>query len=239
MMEIIPAIDLIGQKCVRLIEGDFARKTEYSDDPVAQALSFQDYGVTRLHVVDLEGAKSSSPKHLKVLEKICSSTNLIVDFGGGVREAKDVEAILSAGARMVSLGSVAVKDPGKVEGWITSFGADKFFLGADVLRGMIATDAWQNVSSISVNSFIQSWIDRGIKSFFSTDVTKDGKLEGPAFELYDTLVSKFPEIELVASGGVSEIGELPRLAESGVSGVIIGKAIYEGRISMNQLKPWL
>jgi len=174
-----------------------------------------------------------------VLEEICSATDLIVDFGGGVREAKDVEAILSAGARMVSLGSIAVKNPDKVESWIRSFGADKFFLGADVLEGMIATDAWQNVSSIPVSDFIQLWIDCGIKSFFSTDVSKDGKLEGPAFNLYEALALEFPDIELVASGGVSGIGELPRLAESGVSGVIIGKAIYEGRISMDQLNSWL
>lgn len=239
MMEIIPAIDLISGQCVRLVEGDYSQKTEYSDNPVAMAQSFEAAGIRRLHVVDLEGARQAATVHLRLLTQLCSETSLIIDFGGGIRTAKQVEEILEAGASQVSLGSMAVNEPDLLRSWISLFGPEKFFLGADVLDGFIAIKAWSEQSDLSVETFLQTWMDQGVKSFFSTDVRKDGRLEGPAIELYSSLFEQFPDIDLVASGGVSKVEDLTSLEETGVCGVIIGKAFYENRIEMNDLKPWL
>lgn len=239
MMDIIPAIDLINGKCVRLIEGDYSRKTEYSDNPVELAQSFESFGIKRLHVVDLEGARLSRPVHIEQLKLICSATKLSIDFGGGIREAEHIEKILAAGATQVNLGSMAVNQPDTVKDWIKIFGAEKFFMGADVLDGFIATKAWSEKSVLSVNTFIQTWIDQGVNSFFSTDVRKDGRLEGPSLGLYKSLVKSFPELEIVASGGVSCLRDIQDLDKTGVGGVIVGKALFENRIQLSELKPWI
>jgi len=239
MMEIIPAIDLMNGQCVRLVEGDYSQKTEYSDNPIAVAQSFESAGIRRLHIVDLEGARKAKPVHLELLKKLCKETSLTIDFGGGIRTAKQIEDVLESGANQVSLGSMAVNEPELLRNWISLFGADKFFLGADVLDGYIAINAWSEKSDLPVESFIQTWMDQGIKSFFSTDVRKDGRLEGPAVDLYASLIKQFPEIILVASGGVSRVEDLQNLDATGVFGVIIGKAFYENRIETNDLKPWI
>ncbi len=238
-MQIIPAIDLIDHKCVRLIQGDYEQKTEYSSDPVAQAKEFEQAGIARLHVVDLEGARNSKPVHIDLLTRMCHETNLRIDFGGGVRNTSDVKSIIEAGAAMISIGSIAVDDPEKVIEWIDLFGADKFFMGADLKDGKIATHAWKNQSAYTAEEFIRKWNHYGISNFFSTDVSRDGKLEGPAIDLYKGLISLFPNLNVVASGGVSSLNDLFSLTKTGVSGVIVGKAIYEGRIKLNELKPWL
>lgn len=237
-MIVIPAIDLIGHEVVRLTQGDFSQKTVYHQDPLAQARLFEDQGFTRLHVVDLEGARLGKTMHLDVLGQICRHTGLQVDFGGGVRSIRQVESILETGAIMISLGSLAVREPGEVASWIRQFGAEHFFIGADVLDGYIATHAWQKRSHLQVREFISRYRDLGVTHFFSTDVSRDGKLEGPAVGLYEQILQAFPDIRLIASGGVSRLADLEALSESGVAGVIVGKAIYEGHITLDELKIW-
>lgn len=239
MMEIIPAIDLYNGSCVRLVEGDYQQKTEYPGDPVEQALAFQALGVKRLHVVDLEGAQKGQPVHTDTLSRICQATSMKIDFGGGIRTANQVEELLKAGAYQISLGSIAVQNPSLVAQWIGHFGPDRFFLGADVLDGFIATQAWTKKTALPVEEFIQGWKEQGIENFFSTDVRKDGRLEGPALDLYRQLLESFPDIRLVASGGVASVSDLEELSLTGVAGVIIGKALYENRITMDELKPWI
>ncbi|MBT3242291.1 MAG: 1-(5-phosphoribosyl)-5-[(5-phosphoribosylamino)methylideneamino]imidazole-4-carboxamide isomerase [Bacteroidetes bacterium] len=239
MMEIIPAIDLINGTAVRLIEGDFNRQTIYSENPLSVALSFQDAGLRRLHIVDLEGARNGAPKQLKLLHTLCRETDLNIDFGGGVRERIDVEKILEAGAQKVSIGSIALSDPKTVMDWIAEFGYETFFVGADVRDGHIATHAWLRKSKVSLTGFIDYWNKLGVADFFCTDISRDGTLKGPATELYRDILADYPNINLVASGGVSGVEDLENLSETGVTGVIIGKAFYEGKLDFNHLKPWI
>ena len=239
MIEIIPAIDLIDGKCVRLSQGDYAQKTIYNDNPVEVAKQFENAGIRRLHLVDLDGAKSGIIKNISVLEKIASQTSLSIDFGGGVKTASDFQSVLNAGAKYVAVGSVAVKQPQVFKEWLNDFGADKIFLGTDVNDNKLAVSAWQESTNIDIFEFLEEKTQQGINKVFSTDISKDGMLTGPAVELYQQLHSKFPNIELVASGGVSNINDIYEVEKAGCSGVIIGKAIYEGRITLAELSEFI
>ncbi len=238
MIQIIPAIDIIGGKCVRLSEGDFARKTVYDDDPAAVAQRFADAGVRRVHVVDLDGAKTGFPKNLAVLERIAAITSLIVDFGGGIKTDQDLSAVFEAGAAVASIGSIAVKSPETLERWIARYGGERIFLGADVRAGKIAVNGWQTATDIDVIPFLRSWFAAGIERAFVTDISRDGMLAGPSVELYKQIRSELPEPELVASGGVSSMDDIYELDRIGCAGVIVGKAIYEGRIKLEELKQY-
>lgn len=235
MIEIIPAIDIIDGKCVRLSEGDFSRKTVYADDPAAAARRFADAGLRRLHVVDLDGARTGSPRNLAVLEQIASIDGLTVDFGGGIKTDADLERVFEAGAAIASVGSIAVKSPETLISWIERFGGERILLGADVRGEMIAVNGWQTATELAVVPFLRRWSGLGIRKAFATDISKDGMLAGPATELYQMLISAVPEIGLIASGGVRSIDDIRQLEAAGCVGVIVGKAIYEGRISVEEL----
>ena len=235
MIEIIPAIDIISGNCVRLEKGDFATSKIYDSNPVLVAKRFADAGIKRLHLVDLDGARTGKVTNLKVLEDIAKSTDLIVDFGGGLREFKDVESVFNAGAKMVNLGSMAVRNPHIAQIILDHFGSDSVILGADVKNESIAVSGWTEGASISLWEFLQNWASRGIKKVCCTDISKDGMLSGPAFELYTTIKDDYPHIDLIASGGISNIEDVDHLNEIGIPAVIIGKAIYEGKISLEEL----
>ena len=238
-MEIIPAIDIIEGKCVRLTHGDFNRKTIYNEKPLEVALAFEDAGLGRLHLVDLDGAKAGAVRNWRVLEMIAGKTSLVIDFGGGIKSEKDVEIILNAGARMAAVGSIAVKEPDVFSSWLKRFGAATFLLGADVRDAMITISGWLEATEISVYDFITDYTAKGITQVFCTDVSKDGALEGPSLELYREIITRFPQLHLIASGGVSSFDDLLRLRELGCSGAIIGKAIYEGRLTLPELKKFM
>ena len=235
MIEIIPAIDIISGNCVRLEKGDFTTSKIYDSNPVLVAKRFADAGIKRLHLVDLDGALTGKVTNLKVLEEIAKSTDLIIDFGGGLREFKDVESVFNAGAKMVNLGSMAVRNPHIAQIILDHFGSDSVILGADVKNESIAVSGWTEGASISLWAFLEDWASRGIKKVCCTDISKDGMLSGPAFELYTTIKDDYPHIELIASGGISNIEDVDQLEEIGIPAVIIGKAIYEGKISLEQL----
>jgi phosphoribosylformimino-5-aminoimidazole carboxamide ribotide isomerase len=235
-MEIIPAIDLIDGKVVRLTEGDYSKKTEYASNPLDIAKQFEDAGLKRLHVVDLDGAKKGAVVNWKVLEDIAAKTSMLVDFGGGVKQKADVKRIMDAGARWVTIGSMAVKQPGVFSEWLDEYGSGNFFLGADVRDGKIAVGGWLETTAIDVHEFIRQYTDKGLRYVFCTDISKDGKLEGPATSLYKELLARNPDIQLVASGGVTTVQDLHDLKEAGCHGAIVGKAIYENRISLQDLK---
>ena len=234
-MQIIPAIDIIEGKCVRLTEGDYSQKKIYNENPLEIARQFEDAGLSRLHLVDLDGAKSGAVKNWKVLETIASKTSLIIDFGGGIKTEKDVQIVFDSGAQLATIGSIAVKNEELFVSWIKQFGADKFFLGADVKNEKITIGAWLESTDIWIYDFIEKYFSKGILQIFCTDVSKDGKLEGPSTDLYKNLIDKFPELHFVASGGVSSMDDVYELSDIGCKGVIIGKAIYEGRISVADL----
>lgn len=234
-MEIIPAIDIIDGKCVRLTEGDYAQKTIYNENPLEVAKSFADAGVKRLHLVDLDGAKAGKVTNWKVLESIASNTSLIIDFGGGIKTEADLKLVYESGASLATIGSLAVKDPDLFASWIAQYGADKFLLGADVKGEFIAIGGWLQVSEETIIQFIEKYIRKGIKQLFCTDISKDGKLEGPSLELYTKIVRQFPDLHFIASGGVSSMDDINALREIGCKGVIVGKAIYEGRIKIEEL----
>jgi len=234
-MKIIPAIDIIGGKAVRLTKGDYNQKKEYADNPLEVAQGFEEAGITNLHLVDLDGAKAQKPKNLSVLERIASETSLAVDFGGGVKSNESLEEVLSAGAKQVTAGSVAAKNPKLVFDWIETYGPEKIILGADVIDEKIAISGWQEDSGLELFGFLEKYLEKGIEYCICTDVSKDGMLEGPAFELYERVQSAFPEIKLIASGGVSNLDDLKRLEAQGVYGAIVGKAYYEGRVSLEDL----
>jgi len=234
-MEIIPAIDIIDGKCVRLTEGDYAQKTIYNESPLEIAKSFADAGVKRLHLVDLDGAKAGKVTNWKVLESIASNTSLIIDFGGGIKTETDLKLVYESGASLATIGSLAVKDPDLFASWIAQYGADKFLLGADVKGEYIAIGGWLQVSEETIIQFIEKYIEKGIKQLFCTDISKDGKLEGPSLELYTKIVRQFPDLHFIASGGVSSMDDINALREIGCKGVIVGKAIYEGRIKIEEL----
>lgn len=234
-MTIIPAIDIIDGKCVRLTQGDYNKKTVYNAHPLEVAKQFEDAGLTRLHLVDLDGAKAGAIKNWKVLETIAGKTKMVIDFGGGIKTEKDVNIVFESGAALATVGSIAVKDEAMFTRWLEKFGADVFLLGADVKDEKIAVAGWLETTDIWIYDFIEKYIEKGVQQIFCTDVSKDGKLEGPSTDLYKNIITKFPSLHFIASGGVSSIPDLEDLREIGCKGVIIGKAIYEGRISLQQL----
>lgn len=234
-MRIIPAIDIIDGKVVRLSEGDYNRATTYNDDPVEMAKQFENYGITHLHLVDLDGARSQGIVNYKVLEKICKATNLKVDFGGGIKSDKDIQIAFESGATQVTGGSIAIKNPELFKSWISTYGSDRIILGADSKNRKIATNGWLETSDSDVVDFIQQYQSQGVEYVICTDITKDGMLNGPAFELYEEIIST-TNVKLIASGGVSNVGDLIRLKKIGCEGAIVGKALYEGQISLNQLQ---
>ena len=235
-MQIIPAIDIIDGKCVRLTQGDYSQKKIYNEHPLEVAKQFEGAGLQRLHLVDLDGAKQKAVKNWKVLEVIASKTKLVIDFGGGITSENDVKIVFDSGARLATVGSIAVKNEFEFVKWLLIFGADKFLLGADVKDKMIAIHGWLETTDKSIFDFIKNYIGKGVRQIFCTDVRKDGKLEGPSTDLYKEIIAKFPELYFIASGGVASIRDLDLLKKAGCKGVIIGKAIYENRISLEELK---
>ncbi len=233
---IIPAIDIIDGKCVRLTEGDYSQKKIYNEHPLEVAKQFEDAGLKRLHLVDLDGAKAGKVRNWKVLETIAGKTSLVIDFGGGIKTEKDVEIVFSSGATLATVGSIAVKDENEFVKWLLQFGPDKFLLGADVKNEKIAISGWQETTDIWIYDFIQKNIEQGVQQIFCTDITKDGRLEGPSTTLYQNIVSKFPALHFIASGGVSSMKDLDTLQAIGCKGAIIGKAIYENKITLPDLK---
>ena len=238
-MRIIPAIDIIDGKCVRLTKGDYSTKKIYNEDPLEVAKSFEDAGITYLHLVDLDGAKASHIVNYNVLETIASHTTLSVDFGGGLKSDEDLKIAFDSGANQVTGGSIAVKDSERFERWIQIYGSNKIILGADVKNHKIATSGWLQQSNLNVFPFIASYQKKGVSYVICTDISKDGMLKGPSFELYTDILRKTPGIKLIASGGISKFDELPQLEELGCEGVIIGKAIYENRISLKELERYI
>lgn len=234
-MTIIPAIDIINGKCVRLTKGDYAQQKIYNENPVDVAKEFADAGFKRLHMVDLDGAKSGRIMNLAVLENIAAAVNMVIDFGGGVNKITDVENILDAGATMVTIGSMAVKQPEVLEEWLMVFGADHFLVGADVLDEKIKISGWLEDAGIHVFDFVGKLISLGVTNIFCTDISRDGMMEGPSIDLYKKILAQHPEINLIASGGVSNINDVAALKEIGCEGVIIGKAIYEKLVTLEQL----
>lgn len=234
-MRIIPAIDIIDGKCVRLTQGDYAQKKVYNENPLEVARSFEDAGLEFLHLVDLDGAKAGKVVNWNVIESISSGTNLIVDFGGGIKTDDEVKRLFDTGVAQVNLGSIAVKDPDKVRRWIEMFGAQRIMLSADVKGEKIAIGGWQEDSAIAISDFICEYVKKGIEYVTCTDISTDGMLQGPNLELYRRLLDLFPNIKLIASGGVSSTQDLHDLKKIAVDGVIVGKAIYEGRITLKHL----
>ena len=238
-MEIIPAIDIIEGKCVRLTHGDYNRKKIYNEHPLEVAKEFEGAGLQRLHLVDLDGAKTGAVKNWKVLEAIAGKTRLVVDFGGGIKSENDLSVVFDCGAALATIGSMAVKEADVFSDWILRYGPDRFFLGADVKKEKITVSGWLEQTDIWVYDFIEQYMQKGLNQIFCTDVSKDGALEGPSLELYGNIVKKFPALHFVASGGVSSADDLYQLEEAGCKGVIIGKAIYEGRITLGALKSFV
>ena len=238
-MRIIPAIDIIDGQCVRLSKGDYDTKKIYNENPLEVAKEFEAHGIEHLHLVDLDGAKSKHIVNHKVLEQIASKTNLKIDFGGGLKTDDDLRIAFESGAQQITGGSIAVKDKETFTRWIETYGADKIILGADALDEKIAVSGWQEESKEELLPFIQSYQEKGIQYVICTDISKDGMLEGPSFDLYDKILNSVSDMKLIASGGISTFDELPRLAEMGCEGTIIGKAIYENRISLKQLETYI
>ena len=234
-MIIIPAIDIIGGKCVRLTNGDYGLQKIYNDNPVEVAKQFEDAGITRLHMVDLDGAKAGNIINLKVLEAVASSTKLVIDFGGGIKKINDIESVFNAGAAIATIGSLAVKHPEILEEWLMEFGAGRFLIGADVLDEKIKIGGWLEDGGINVFDFIGKMISLGVTHIFCTDISKDGAMQGPSFELYKRIIAEHPEINLIASGGVTSISDLEQLKEIGCNAAIVGKAIYEGQVTLEEL----
>ncbi len=234
-MELVPAIDIIGGECVRLAKGDYAQKTTYSSDPLSIARNFYDNGIKRLHLVDLDGAKSKHIVNYKVLETIASKTGLIIDFGGGIKSKQDIEIAFDSGAAMVTVGSIAVTDPELVGTWLQDYTPEKIILGADVKGENIAINGWLESSDSNLYPFIEKYMSMGIRRCVCTDISRDGMLSGPSIELYKKMLKRFPNLFLTASGGVSCYQDLIDLKEAGLPSAIVGKAFYEGRITIEQL----
>ena len=235
MIELIPAIDIINGQCVRLTKGDYDQKKVYNDDPVAVAKEFEQTGFRRLHIVDLDGAKSKHIVNDDVLRRITSETGLIVDFGGGIKTGEDIEKAFEAGASMVTVGSIAVTQPQLFITWLTQYGADKMILGADVRNGMISINGWKEDSTEELLPFLKKYIDAGVKNVLCTEISKDGTLQGPAVTLYKEVMKAYPQLHLIASGGVSRKEDIEELEREGIPAVVFGKAIYEGRIDLKEL----
>jgi phosphoribosylformimino-5-aminoimidazole carboxamide ribotide isomerase len=238
MIELIPAIDIIDGQCVRLTKGDYDQKTVYRDSPAEVAKEFEQKGFKRLHVVDLDGAKSKHIVNDEVLHRITTETNLTVDFGGGIKTDEDIEKAFSAGAAMVTVGSIAVTQPELFIGWLEKYGADRMILGADVRNGKISINGWKEDSAEDLLPFLRKYIDAGVKTVLCTEISKDGTLQGPAIELYKEVMAAYPTLHLIASGGVSSIDDIKALDRAGIPAVVFGKAIYEGKINLNELWDW-
>ena len=239
MIELIPAIDIIDAKCVRLVQGAYDKKTVYSDNPLDIALGFEEMGVRRLHLVDLDGARAGHVINLRILEEISSQTGLVIDFGGGVKSREDLLKVLESGASKVTAGSIAVRDRDMVEGWIREFGPESIILGADVRENKISVNAWQEDTSMDIFEFIEGYREAGARQVICTDISRDGMLSGPSNRLYKELHERFPDMQIIASGGVSGMTDILELEKSGVTGVIFGKAYYEGRISGEEIMKYL
>ncbi len=238
-MRLIPAIDIIDGKCVRLSKGDYNTKKIYNENPLEVAKNFEAHGIEYLHLVDLDGAKSKHIVNHKVLEQIASKTSLQIDFGGGLKTDEDLKIAFDSGANQITGGSIAVKDSDTFKSWIEKFGAEKIILGADAMNEKIAVSGWQEESTEELIPFVKGYQTEGIAYVICTDISKDGMLEGPSFDLYQKMLKELPGIKLIASGGISTFEELPKLATMGCEGTIIGKAIYEGRITMKQLEGFI
>ncbi len=238
-MTIIPAIDIIDGKCVRLTKGDYNQQTIYNSDPLEAAKQFEDAGLKRLHLVDLDGAKAGQVKNWKVLERIAGKTQLVIDFSGGISTQENLEITFNSGAAFASIGSIAVKDELTFSGWLLAFGAERFIIGADVKNEAIVIKGWTETTSLTVFDLVEKYKVKGVRQFFCTDVNKDGLLQGPATSLYRKILNRHPSIGLIASGGVTTLAELEDLRQVGCDGAIIGKALYENRISLHDLKRFL
>jgi phosphoribosylformimino-5-aminoimidazole carboxamide ribotide isomerase len=234
-IELIPAIDIIGGQCVRLTKGDYSRKTVYRDSPAQVAAEFERLGFGRLHVVDLDGAKSKHIVNDAALRQITAQTALTVDFGGGIKSDADIEAAFTAGAQMVTVGSIAVTEPERFIAWLEKYGSERLILGADVRNGKISINGWKEDSEEDLLPFLRKYIDAGVKNVLCTEISKDGTLEGPATELYRSVMREYPGLHLIASGGVASIDDIRALDEAGIPAVVFGKAIYEGRIDLRKL----
>lgn len=239
MIEIIPAIDIIDGKCVRLSQGDYAQKKVYNENPLEVAKAFEGVGVRRLHLVDLDGAKAQHIVNYKVLESIASNTNLTIDFGGGLKSDDDLRIAFESGASMVTGGSIAVKNPAVFLSWLEKFGAEKIILGADVKNEKIAVGGWIETTEVELLPFVKGFMEKGVDKVICTDISKDGMLKGPSIDLYKKMLEEMPALYLIASGGVSSMQDIEQLAEANVPAVITGKAIYEGRIKMDDLARFL
>lgn len=235
-MRTIPAIDILDGKCVRLSQGDYAQKKIYYDDPLEVAKMFEGAGLQYLHLVDLDGAKQGKVINCAVIKKICNNTRLNVDFGGGIKTKTDIRQLLETGVKQVNLGSIAVKEPEKVSIWVSEFGADKIILSADVKNERIALSGWTETSALHIKDYLKNYTAIGIKFVTCTDISTDGMLAGPNIGLYQNLLTEFPSLKLIASGGISTIDDLMKLKETGVFGAIVGKAIYEGKIRLEELQ---
>ena len=237
MIELIPAIDIINRQCVRLTKGDYDQKTVYGK-PLDMALEFERIGYKRLHVVDLDGAKSKHIVNDEVLREITNRTQLVVDFGGGIKTDEDLEKAFAAGASMVTIGSIAVTQPELFLGWLEKYGAERMILGADVRHGKISINGWKEDSSEDLLPFLKKYVDAGVKNVLCTEISKDGTLAGPAISLYQQIMEAYPELHLIASGGVSSKEDIIALDKAGIPAVVFGKAIYEGKINLKELWDW-
>jgi len=235
-IELIPAIDIINGQCVRLTKGDYDQKTVYSDSPATMAKEFEALGFQRLHVVDLDGAKSKHIVNDDVLRRITTETRLTVDFGGGIKTDEDLEKAFASGAAMVTVGSIAVTQPELFMGWLERYGAEKMILGADVRQGKISINGWKEDSGEDLLPFLKKYVDAGVRNVLCTEISKDGTLAGPAIDLYKRIMDTYPQLHLIASGGVSSKEDIEALDAAGIPAVVFGKAIYEGRIDLKTLK---
>jgi phosphoribosylformimino-5-aminoimidazole carboxamide ribotide isomerase len=239
MIEIIPAIDLIGGKCVRLTQGDFSRETAYADDPLETAIRFEAAGLSRLHMVDLDGARSGSPANLEVLNRVASGTSLSIDYGGGIKSEADVVAVFDAGAAIVNVGSLAVRQPETFLNWIGKYGGDKILLGADTKNGKVAIDGWQTETEEEIVEYLCKLVEKDVRRAFVTDIARDGAMSGPSIDLYREIIATVPGIDLIASGGVRSLADIDELESIGCKGVIIGKALYERTIELEGLTKYV
>ena len=239
MIELIPAIDLIDGKCVRLTQGDYDTQKVYNEDPVEVAKMFEDHGIRRLHMVDLDGARAGRIINYRTLERVANRTALVIDFGGGLKQDGDLEIAFDSGAQMVTGGSIAVKQPETFAAWITKFGSERIILGADAKEKKIAINGWKETTDLELIPFIESYYHKGITQVICTDIARDGMLQGPSIDLYQEILDALPNLTLIASGGVSSVADIERLNEAGIPAVIFGKAIYEGKIKLKDLLPFL
>ena len=239
MVEIIPAIDIIEGKCVRLTKGDYDTKKVYNDDPLEVAKMIESFGVRRLHVVDLDGAKSQHIVNYNIIEQIADHTSLVIDFGGGIKTNEDIDIAFASGASLVTIGSIAVKNPELFSEWLEKYSPAKVILGADVKNGLISINGWKEEGNDQLMPFLQNYVNQGVENVLCTDISKDGMLEGPAIELYKQIMEQFPKMRLIASGGVSCIEDIEALDAAGIPAVVFGKALYEGKIKLEELTKFI